>query len=202
MLPEGGLSAGVPVTMGVVVRNRGPITGASFVVAVAGDVEVEGPTLDVPARDTALIPVRLTLNSGTTPVSLVVFNGWRGVRRLQAFRNIPVHVAVRTVALEVAPARLGRGDQATLSWDWSNPGAAPELVTPIVVFRALEGGSPIIEEGQAIPLGPGEARTLALTVDSWPLRAGSYTVEVFLEAAGRGRVARGSSPEPLEVTEP
>jgi hypothetical protein len=172
LLPEGGLTAGEPVTLGVVVRNRGPLAGASFVVAVSGDVEVEGPTLDVPARDSALIPVRLRLNSGTNPISLVVFDGWRGVRRLHSFRDLAVRVPVRTVEVELASSQVRRGDAVEFSLGWSNLGTASEVIVPVVVFREVGGGPPIVDQGPELSVAPGESLRLAHAVDSWPLRAG------------------------------
>jgi hypothetical protein len=201
IVPEGGLNAGEPFTMGVVVRNRGPLSGASFVVAVSGDVETEGPTLDVPARDTALIPVRLTLNSGRNAVSLVVFDGWRGVRQLRAYRNLPVGVQPRSFDIEV-PEQVVRGDLVSIAVPWSNLGMAAETVTPVLVLRPEGGGAPLDQEGPEFQLRAGEARTLEFTLDTWFLRAGRYSMEVFLEAPGRERVAQGSSPHSLEVMEP
>ena len=201
IVPEGGLRAGEPVTLGVVVRNRGPSPGASFVVAVTGDVETEGPTLDVPARDSAIIPVRVTLNSGMNGVSLVVFDGWRGVRQLQAFRNLSVGVEPRSLDLKV-PERAARGDLLTVAFPWSNPGLMQETVEPVAVFRPEGGGAPLDQEGPTFQLGPGESRTLEFALDTWPLRAGRYVLEVYLEAPGRERVARGYSSQLLEVTEP
>src|SRR5688572_19136670 len=72
IVPEGEVAPGDPVKVGVLLRNRGPLDGAAFVVAVVGDREIEGATLDVPGRDTASIPVELMLNSGTHLMSLVV----------------------------------------------------------------------------------------------------------------------------------
>jgi hypothetical protein len=201
IVPDGGLAAGEPVTLGVVVRNRGPMSGASFVVAVVGDVETEGPTLDVPPRDTALIPVRVTLNSGTNAVSLVVFDGWRGVREVLAYRNLSVGVEPRSLDIEV-PEQVARGQKLTLAIPWSNPGMSREMVVPVVVFRPQGGGPPEDQEGPTFQLEPGESRTLDFDVDTWTLRSGRYALEVYLEAQGRERLARSLSPHSLEVTEP
>jgi hypothetical protein len=201
IVPDGGLTAGEPVTLGVVVRNRGPLSGASFVVAVTGDVETEGPTLDVPPRDTAFIPVRVTLNSGTNAVSLVVFDGWRGVRELRAYRNLSVGVEPRSLDIQVTE-QVARGQLLTLAIPWSNPGMSRETVVPVVVFRPEVGGAPQDQEGPTFQLEPGESRTLDFAVETWSLRAGRYTLEVYLETQGRERLARGISPHSLEVTEP
>jgi hypothetical protein len=201
ILPAEGLSAGEPVTLGVVVRNRGPAAGASFVVAVTEDVETEGPTLQVPPRDSALIPVRVTLNSGVNSVSLVVFDGWRGVRELRAFRNLAVGVEPRSLDIEVAE-RATRGDSLRLAIPWSNPGMTRETVLPVVVFRSDGGGPPFDQEGPPFHMEPLESRTLEFSLDTWPLRAGKYLLEVYLEAPGRERVARGKSPHLVEVSEP
>ena len=201
IVPEAGITAGEPVTMGVLVRNGGPISGASFVVAVAGDVELEGPTLDVPAGDSALIPVRLSLNSGLNDVSLVVFDGWRGVRRLESYRNLSVTVKPRLFDVHVLE-QAERGDALKVAVPWSNLGVSAETVTPVVVFRPVGGGAPLDEEGPAFELAPGEARTLEFEIDTWPLEAGRYSMDVFLEAPGRERVAQGRFPHSLEVTQP
>jgi hypothetical protein len=200
VVPDTGIAAGAPVTMGVVVRNRGPQAGASFVVAVSGDTEVEGPTVTVPPRDSAWVPVHLTLDAGGNAVSLVVFDGWRGVRRLRSFRDLPVVVERRVFDVQ-APDQAERGQSLKVSLSWSNLGVASARVVPVVVLRPIEGGYPLETKGPDFELAPAESRVLEFTLDSWVLRPGRYSMDVFLESPGRERVAQATSPRSLEVTE-
>jgi hypothetical protein len=200
VVPDSSIVAGEPVTMGVVVRNRGPQAGASFVVAVAGGTEVEGPTVTVPPGDTAWVPVHFTLDSGSSAVSLVVFDGWRGVRRLRSYRDLPVSVEPRLFEVQ-APDQAQRGQWLKLSVPWSNLGVASARVVPVVVLRPMEGGFPLESQGPDFELAPAESRVLEFTLDSWVLRPGKYSMEVFLESPTRQRVARAGSSRALEVTE-
>jgi hypothetical protein len=199
-----GVTAGESDTLGVVVHNRGSVTGAAFVVAVLADgFEVEGATLVVPPGDSLLVPVALKFEGGLNFVSLLAFDGWRGARRLETFRDLSVPVAPREIPPEevTLPARASRGDSLPVVVPWTNLGMTSETVVPVVVFRPENGGLPLDITGPAEVVAPGEEKTLAFALDSWPLAAGSYRVQIFLNSARGGRIARASAPLALEVSD-
>lgn len=202
--PDESLAAGAPVTLGVVVRNRGLMEGAAFVVAALGEgVEVEGPTLDVPAKDTALIPVRVTLPSGERELSLVVFDGWRGVRRLTTLRGIPVSVRPQEIrASDIAmPEVATRGEHITVSFPWTNLGRVEETLVPVVVFRPAGGGPPVAAEGKPLEVSPQRRADVRFTVDTWRLSPGRYSAQILVRSQAGHRVGRGSDRLVLNVRE-
>lgn len=202
--PESSLEAGTPVTLGVVVRNSGLMEGASFVVAALGEgVELEGPTLDVPAKDSALIPVRISLPSGERELSLVVFDGWRGVRRLTTLRGIAVSVRPQEIAVSdvTMPQTATRGESVTVSFPWSNLGRVEETVVPVVVFRPMTGGPPVAAEGRPSQVSPQRQTSLTFAVDTWRLSPGRYSAQVLVQSQLGDRVGHGSDRLVLNVRE-
>jgi hypothetical protein len=203
VIPSGIVSHDETHTLGVVVRNTGWSWGAAFVVAALGEgVEVEGPTVDVPARDSALVPVEVTLGPGDNTLSLVLFDGWRGVRRLHTYRGLHIRGGFRELEAEAITLdeSVVRGDTLEVAFEWSNPRRTPEMVIPIVVFRQESGtgGTPI--EGPATRLEPGESGTLRFPVDTWMLQPGTYTAQISVMSDTRERIGYGSYPRPVTVS--
>jgi hypothetical protein len=205
VLPGEPVSAGDTVTLGAVVRNQGAINGAGFVVAVLpGGVELEGPMRVVAPGDTATLPVEVVASSGGSPVALVAFDGWRGVRRLRTWRSVPLQVAPRTFDAEQAsPAGfLDRGRVATFRVHWSNPGPVEEAVRLVAVVRPESGGSPRSTEGLEARFGPGDEGILEVGVDSWSLPEGRHQVAFHVVSQGERVAGRGARSLVLEVLEP
>lgn len=195
---------GEAITFAVVVRNTGWTSGAAFVVAAfANGAEVEGPTIPVAARDSAVVPVQLALGSGEHSVSFVVFDGWRGVRRLDAFPGIDVQVERQVIpsdGVEI-PDRAIRGESIPVKLRWSNQGQVRQTIVPLLVLRPELEGTPLSEEGPAMDVGPGETTTLEFQVDTWRLQPGRYLAEVHVRSAEGGPAGRGAELFPLVIAE-
>lgn len=202
--PPERIAPGESVTLGAIVSNTGLSTGAAFVVATLGDgVEVEGSTVDVPAKDSTEVTVQLSLGAGGHPVTLVVFDSWRGVRRLDTFQDLYVQVGTQDLDRTrlVVPEQATRGETIDVAVPWSNRGQVGQQVTPVLVFRPQEGGLPVPAEGPTTELAPGQERTLRFGVDTWPLRPGRYLVDVLVRKSGGQIVGRGGEPLTVDVME-
>ncbi len=205
VVPDGFAEAGTPVALGVVFRNNGRTRGTGFVVASLRDGSaIEGPTLDVPPRDTAFVPVRIPLDPGEHVLSLVAFDGWRGMRRLATYTGLVVQVGgagdVEITAVRT-PSAAFRGGTTSISVTLRNVGPVSERVVPDIVLRPEGAGLPHSIQGNETILEPGQRKTLEVSLDTWPLLPGSYLVEVFARSGLEERVGRYRSATPFVVAE-
>ena len=204
LAPPGQVAPGTAVTLGAVVRNDGIVSGAAFVVASLGPGrEVEGPTVDVPGGDSAVVPVRMTLGPGRHAISLIVFDGWRGVRRLETFGDVPVTVGEELLGTDSVrvPERIVRGSDAAGDVQWANRSDVPRELRASAVFRPAGGGTPHVLEGSSVEVGPYQSATLEMPLDTWHLPPGSYDVDVQLYTREGQRIARSRETVVVEVVE-
>lgn len=202
LTPPAMVVAGEPVSLGAVIRNDGRMEGAAFVTAVfRNGVEVEGPTVPVPAGDSTVVTVAVALGAGEHQVSLVAFDGWRGVRRLRVFQGLRVTVESRVMASSDIriPDRVSRGETMAVAFAWSNAGEIRQTVIPTVVFRPRDGGVPVAIEGPALEVEPLESRILDFEIDSWQLRPGHYLAEVQIHSPDGGLRGETIDLLPVEV---
>lgn len=200
VVPEGRHMPNVPVSLGVRMANTSRYDGAGFVVAaLASGKEVQGPGIPIPAHDTVLVPVNVTLPAGDHVLSLVAFSSGREARRLETFRGLTLWVGDREIEVEevTLPDRLQPSDTVTVEALATNPGDSTEMVVPVLVFTPPEG-TPVEVDGPVTELSPGQGDTLQVTIVAGALQPGRYSVRLLARTPEGVRLAQGR-PRPVEV---
>lgn len=200
VVPRGPIEAGQAVTLGAYVANTSRMDGAAFVVlAFASGEEVEGPTVRIKGRDTAFVPVHVRLPRGEHVYTMVIFDSWRGVRRLETLRGLTI--GARAVEIEVVdvkmPADVSSGPTLT-ELTGKNPGRSPETVTPVVQVRGPRG---IVAEyiGDKTVIPANGSRPMRVSFNANGLPAGQYFAEVAVRSVSGETLGQLRYPIPIEV---
>jgi hypothetical protein len=201
VVPSGPVSTDDSVTVGVHVANTSGSKGAAFVVmALTTGEEVEGETVEVPEHDTVFAPVKLKLPAGEHVFTLVAFNSWRGVRRLETYQGLSLVAASREVDVSdvQVPEHVTIGQTAEIVITVRNSGPARESILAIASLRPA-AGAPILLKGAPSFVAAGATGTLRVSVDTRAVPAGSYFVEVSVETSAGEMIGRSRYPLPLEI---
>ena len=198
ILPSREISPGSEVQLGVMVVNQKATAGAAFVVAALGDGrQIEGPTVALPAHDTTLVPVAVPLDREDQMLSLVLFDSWRGVRRLQTFSGLRVGVAESDVALEYVapPDSIRSGEGFALELLARNHNTEPVTVRPRVKLQS----GPFQEDrwiaGELMEIAAGDSARFTVTVEGDLLEPGTHFTQAVVETDDGTR--RGGTRYPL-----
>jgi hypothetical protein len=203
VVPTGTVPTDQLTTLGAHVANNSRAQGAAFaVVTFNSGEEVEGATVQIPPGDTVFVPVRVRLTRGEHIFSLLVFDAWRGTRRLKSYSGLSVTAAAREIELEklVVPETVTRGQPAVIQFMGANPGRRAETVIPVVALKT-EGGTALVTQGDPVQIGPRQSGALRVNVATAGLNPGQYHAEVWVETRTANTIGYARYAVPIEVTQ-
>ena len=203
VVPSRELSPASTVQLGVLVTNPKPMAGAAFVVATGDDgSQIEGPTVGVPPDDTTFVPVEVRLDREDQIVSLVVFDGWRGVRRLQTFPGLRLGVTESDVAVEYVqvPDTVRGGDTWELELLVRNHGTQAVIVRPKVAFQSGPDQEIRSVGGSLVEIAAGDSTRFSLVVEGGLLEPGMHFAQAVVETREGDRRGGTRYPVPLVIS--